>query len=316
MPDPTKCRMSAVSIWNPQTIARLLRIAHDCMRRMYTFSGSSSACEFLRRPTAIKLLRPELVDRDSLARFEREARLVSQLEHPNTIRVYDYGVTPEGLFYFVMEYIDGLTIDELIDLEGELSPAGTVFLLRQICYSLREAHHGEVVHRDLKPGNIMVCQRGGEFDVVKVLDFGLVKPIESTKSQQITSTDLVAGTPQYIPPERLSDPQTNDPRSDIYAVGGVACFMLTARHANEARNLAEILYEVVNTPPKRPSNHTTHPIPPALDELVHRCLSKDPDQRPALVEMILDELEAIEAPESWTQTQAEAWWTKIEHLRR
>ncbi len=272
--------------------------------------------ELLKRPTAVKLLKPEFVDRDSLARFEREARLVAQLEHFNTIRVYDYGVTPEGLLYFVMEYIDGLSLAELVELEGPLSPARTVFLLRQSCYSLREAHDAGLVHRDLKPGNIMVCQRGGESDVVKVLDFGLVKSVETTQSQEITSTNLVAGTPQYIPPERLSDPQTNDPRSDLYSLGAVAFFLLTGRDAIEGDSLAEVLHHVINTPPQRPSEYTSQQIPTALDELVYRCLSKDPDKRPRSAAEMIVILEELEASHPWSQSQAEAWWAEKDYLRK
>ncbi len=271
--------------------------------------------ELLKRPTAVKLLKPELVDRDSLARFEREACLVAQLEHFNTIRVYDYGVTAEGLLYFVMEYIDGFTLAELVALEGPLSPARTVFLLRQSCYSLREAHDAGLVHRDLKPGNIMVCQRSGDSDVVKVLDFGLVKSVATRKSQEITSTGLVAGTPQYIPPERLSDPQTNDPRSDLYSLGAVAFFLLTGRDAIEGDSLAEVLQHVINSPPERPSKHTSQQIPTALDDLVYHCLSKDLDHRPRSAADIIVILQELEASHPWSPSQAEVWWAEKGHLR-
>jgi tRNA A-37 threonylcarbamoyl transferase component Bud32 len=271
--------------------------------------------ELLRRPTAIKLLRPELVDRESLARFQREAQLVSQLENFNTIRVFDYGVTPAGVFYLVMEYIDGLSLGELIDLAGPLPTERTVFLLKQICYSLREAHDAGVVHRDLKPGNVMVCERGGSFDVIKVLDFGLVKPIQTTESQQITATHLIAGTPAYMAPERLSDSETNDPRSDIYALGAVAFFMLTGHDAFKGRNLAELLLHVANTPPQPPSAATDNEVPRALDDLVYRCLSKDPRERPASAAAMLDELQQIESPGIWSQQQAESWWSQADRLR-
>jgi tRNA A-37 threonylcarbamoyl transferase component Bud32 len=270
--------------------------------------------ELLRRPTAIKLLKPEFMDAASLARFEREARLVSQLEHFNTVRVFDYGVTPEGLFYLVMEYIDGWTLSELVELDGPLSPARTVFLLQQICYSLREAHGSGLVHRDLKPGNIMVCERGGQYDVAKTLDFGLVKPIDATGSQEITSTNLVAGTPHYIPPERLRDPDTNDPRSDLYSLGAVAYFLLTGQDAVQGSSIAEILFHIVNTPPPRASAHTDQQIPAALDDLIYSCMSKDPEIRPASAAEMIAALRKLEDSCPWTESQAEAWWTSKLHL--
>ncbi len=264
--------------------------------------------ELLKRPTAVKLLKPELIDQESIARFEREARLVSKLEHPNTIRVYDYGRTPEGLFYYVMEYIDGFSLSELVKLQSPLPPQRVTFLLNQICYSLREAHDAGLVHRDLKPGNIMACRHGGQFDVIKVLDFGLVKPIETPQSQQITSTHQVAGTPGYIAPERLNDAATNDPRSDIYAWGAVAYFLLTGNDYIQGDSLATILLQVIHAPPKRPSEQMEAEIPLELDDLVYRCLSKAPDDRPSSVQEIIDVLGAMELPQRWSPGDARLWW--------
>ncbi len=268
--------------------------------------------ELLKRPTAIKLLKPELADPDSVARFAREARLVSQLLHPNTINVYDYGTTPHGLFYYVMEYIDGLSLAELVDLETSLSPSRVVHLLRQVCCSLREAHDAGLVHRDLKPANIMVSERGGEFDVVTVLDFGLVKHVETTASQKITSTALVAGTPQYIAPERLQSPDTDDPRSDIYSFGTVAFFLLTGHDFVSGGSLAEILLQVVSLPPTRPSSRTKTKIPPLLDELVYDCLAKDPDDRPSNVTEIIAVLDDIDFASPWTRDTAKLWWMDVD----
>lgn len=162
----------------------------------------------------------------------------------------------------------------------------------------------------------MVCRRGGEFDLVKVLDFGLVKQIDASLSQQITTKNLVAGTPQYMAPERLSDPITNDPRSDLYSFGAVAFYLLTARDAVTSGNLGEILYQIVNTEPVRPSQYATQAIPKKLDELVLACLSKDPRARPASAREIIDVLKEIEATCPWSQREAEAWWAKTEHLRQ
>lgn len=264
--------------------------------------------ELLKQATAVKLLKPEFFDRESTARFEREAMLVSQLEHPNTIRVYDYGVTSDGLFYFVMEYINGQSLRELVRSDGAISPARTVFLLQQMCLSLREAHNAGLVHRDLKPDNIMVCRRAGDFDVIKVLDFGLVKPVKEATDMKITSANLVAGTPQYMAPERLSDPQRNDPRSDIYAIGAVAYFLLTGNDFLRGSNIADILLQVVNAPPLRPSANTSVSIPLELDELVYCCLAKSPDARPASVLDVIAVLERVQSSHPWTREDAAACW--------
>lgn len=264
--------------------------------------------ELLKRPTAVKLLKPEIVDRDGIARFEREAQLASQLEHFNTVRIFDYGVSDKQVFYLVMEYIDGLTLAQLISRQSAISPGRTVMILRQILFSLREAHQVGVVHRDLKPGNVMVCVRGGVSDVVKVLDFGLVKPIETTKSQEITEIAMVAGTPQYLAPERLSDPETNDPRSDLYAVGAIAFYLLTGRSAVQGHQIHEILYHLANVPPTRPSAVADQAIPPALDDLVLRCLAKGPNLRPESAQAILEELDQLTGVQQWTQADADAWW--------
>ncbi|MCS7465522.1 serine/threonine protein kinase [Stieleria sp. ICT_E10.1] len=270
--------------------------------------------ELLKRPTAIKLLKPQFSDSDSIARFQREARSVSQLEHFNTVRVLDYGVSEERIFYLVMEYIDGLTLSHLVELETAIEPSRAVFLLRQVLYSLREAHNAGLVHRDLKPGNVMICIRGGTSDVVKVLDFGLAKPIHTTTSQLITESHLVAGTPQYLAPERLHDLGTNDPRSDLFSFGAVAFFLLTGRNAVDGQSIAEILHQLANVPPSRPSEHTARSIPAALDDLVFRCLSKDPNDRPGSAQQLIDQLDGITDIPVWSESQADQWWAKYRQL--
>lgn len=264
--------------------------------------------DMLKRPTAIKFLKQDILDKDSIARFQREAQLASQLTHPNTIEVFDYGVTPEGIFYYVMEYIDGLSLDQLVGQYGPLPPARVAYILKQVCYSLREAHAMEMVHRDLKPQNIMLCHRGGEADVVKVLDFGLVRMVEPTESQKITVFALVAGTPLYIAPERLSDPEIADPRSDIYSLGGVAFFLLTGRDVFQGKTIAEILAQVMKTTPPRPSDYAASDIPPEIDQLVLDCLAKTPDDRPASITELLEKLEGIAALTTWQAADAERWW--------
>jgi tRNA A-37 threonylcarbamoyl transferase component Bud32 len=268
--------------------------------------------EFLKRPTAIKLLKPELVDKQSIARFEREASLASQLTHPNTIDIYDYGVTPEGVFFFVMEYIEGLSLAELVQQFGPVPPARVVYLLGQIADSLVEAHEKGMIHRDLKPQNIMICHRGGKADVVKVLDFGLVKQTQTSESQQLTGTAMLAGTPLYIAPERLRDPSSANPRTDIYSLGAITYFLLTGRDVFSGGSMADILYQVVNSQPPHPADLQAS-IPRELDQLVVDCLAKDPDRRPKSVSEIIQRLEAIDGLAAWNPEIAQRWWS--EHLQ-
>ncbi|MCA9119985.1 MAG: serine/threonine protein kinase [Planctomycetaceae bacterium] len=263
--------------------------------------------EFLKRPTAIKLLKPEIVDKQSIARFEREASLASQLTHPNTIDIYDYGVTPEGIFFFVMEYIEGLSLAELVQRYGPLSAARAVYLLLQITDSLSEAHAKGMIHRDLKPQNIMICHRGGKADVIKVLDFGLVKHTQSNESSQLTAPAMLAGTPLYIAPERLRDPTNATPQTDIYSLGAVMYFLLTGVDVFQGGSVADILYQVMNEEP--PHATLLNPdVPSDLDLLVSDCLAKNPSRRPDSAADLLRRLEAIKIRDPWTPILAQNWW--------
>ncbi|MCB1188769.1 serine/threonine protein kinase, partial [bacterium] len=180
-----------------------------------------------RRPTAVKLLDLDKVNDDSIQRFEREVQLTCQLNHPNTVAIYDYGRTPEGVFYYAMEYLDGLTLQSLVERYGPQPEARVIRILTQICGSLFEAHSLGLVHRDIKPANIMINRRGGETDIVKVLDFGLVKALDEGKQAGVTGGNMMTGTPLYMSPEAIQTPQLVDPRTDIYAVGAVGYFLLT-----------------------------------------------------------------------------------------
>jgi hypothetical protein len=262
----------------------------------------------LKRPTAVKLLNPDMVSPETLARFEREVQTTSQLTHPNTIEIYDYGHTPEGIFYYAMEYLPGVSLAQLIELEGTIPPARVIYIVKQICFSLKEAHDVGLIHRDIKPMNVILCRRGGQFDVAKVLDFGLVKDISSTKTPQVTAAQEITGTPAYIAPERLKDPQNIDTRSDLYSLGSVAFNLLTGRNVFEGSNAMEICYHVSKTPPPRPSDCVDFPIPDLLDQLVFDCLAKDPNDRPQGVRTIIDILESIEDAGHWGQQDAQVWW--------
>ena len=258
----------------------------------------------LKRPTAVKMLRPEQINSDSLARFEREVQMVSQLNNPNTIEVYDYGRTPDGIFYYAMEYIDGLTLSQLVRREGPIPPGRVVHIFKSVCTSLREAHAQGLVHRDIKPQNIMLCRRGGESDVVKVLDFGLVTHIDGD-TEKLTRTMGVIGTPLYIAPERLREPRNNDPRSDIYSLGAVMYNLLTGRELFADVSEIDVYHHVLNTVPPRVRDWIDT-IPVELDQLVADCLEKLPDHRPAGVGEILKRLETIHV--KWSFEEAEIWW--------
>ena len=261
----------------------------------------------LKRPTAVKFLKPEAVNPQTIARFEREVQLTSQLTHPNTIRVYDYGHTPEGIFYYAMEYLPGLNLAQLIEMEGNL-PAGRVtHILKQICFSLVEAHSIDLIHRDIKPLNVILCERGGRFDTVKVLDFGLVKDISGQNTEHTEAHELT-GTPAYVAPERLIDPQNIDARSDLYSVGSVGFNLLTGQDVFTGANAMEIGYHVMKKPAPRVSEKVNHQIPEKLDRLISDCLAKDPAARPQSAREVIDILESIEDVDRWEQEDAKRWW--------
>ncbi|HEV3006264.1 MAG TPA: serine/threonine-protein kinase [Pirellulales bacterium] len=261
----------------------------------------------LKRPTAVKLLKPGQATPMLLARFEREVQLASQLSHPNTIEIYDYGRTPEGTFFYAMEYLPGITLAQLVRLHGALPPARAVYLLKQVCRSLGEAHGLGLAHRDIKPQNIMVCQRGGDADVIKVLDFGLVKSTATDAGQELSRT-FVAGTPLYMAPERLLDPATTDLRSDLYSLGAVAFWLVVGQEVFTGDNVAAIFDHVLHTPSPSAAQRAEQPVPDELDRLISACLAKKPDDRPANVACVLETLETISHLERWGQREAQAWW--------
>jgi hypothetical protein len=261
----------------------------------------------LRRPTAVKVLDGEHADPDSVARFEREVQLTSQLTHPNTIQIFDYGRSADDLFYYAMEYLDGPTLDRLVQMEPELPVPRVVHILRQVCGSLREAHDQGLVHRDIKPQNIMLCCRGGLHDFAKVLDFGLVKSF-ATKGQTLTRPQFVGGTPAYMAPERLDDSERVDGRSDLYSLGAVAFYLLTGRPVFQGASAVEVLALALREKPPSPSTCGGRTLPVPLEELVVGCLAKSPDQRPSTIDQVLEVLDELAHAEPWTQQQAARWW--------
>jgi hypothetical protein len=262
----------------------------------------------LKRPTAVKVLKPQHSIPEMLARFEQEVQLSSQLTHPNTIEIYDYGRTPDGVFYYAMEYIDGLNLSQVVALAGPLPAARVVYLLRQICGSLREAHAVGLLHRDIKPQNIMLCCRGGEADVVKVLDFGLAKQLRVDDAPDITSASVLVGTPLYMSPERLLDRHAVDERSDVYSVGAVGFKLLTGEDVFSADNSRSLLAQILETPAPRPSERVAVAVPSELDDLILACLAKRADDRPTSAACLLEALDAMTEVGRWSQHQAFQWW--------
>ena len=262
----------------------------------------------LRRPTAVKLLRPESAGERSLARFEREVQLTSRLTHPNTIAIYDYGHTPDGVFYYAMEYLDGFTLEDLVSKDGR-QPAGRVIhILRQVCSSLVEAHGTGLIHRDVKPANIILCERGGIQDVVKVLDFGLVKDVETTESLDLSGDHSIMGSPLYMSPESIRAPEEVAARSDLYSLGAVGYYLLTGKELFESSNFVEICSHHLHTRPEPPSARIEAPIPKDLEDVILLCLEKDPAQRPQDAAALREALERCEDANGWTQEAATLWW--------
>ena len=263
--------------------------------------------EMLRRPTAIKLLAPQSAGEESLRRFEREAQLTARLTNPHTVSVYDFGRTPEGAFYYVMEYLDGFDLERLVRKEGPLPPGRVVHILRQVCEALAEAHGAGLVHRDIKPANILLSELGGISDFAKVLDFGLVKDVKGSDDVQLTREDVLAGTPQYLAPETIQGGMSSDPRSDLYALGAVAYYLLTGTPVFEGRPI-EVIQSHLQRSPEPPSARLGRPLPAKLESVVLDCLEKDPSRRPESAQALIDRLDACDDVLPWAIEEARRWW--------
>jgi eukaryotic-like serine/threonine-protein kinase len=269
----------------------------------------------LRRPTAIKLLAGD-VSETQLRRFEREVQLTALLTHPNTVSIYDFGHTPDGRFYYAMELIDGITLQELVDDYGAQPPGRVLHILLQACAALREAHGAGLVHRDIKPANIMLCKNGGLPDVVKILDFGLVKQLSRETDVALSTTNVLVGTPLYMSPEAIAAPDQMDTRSDLYALGAVAYFLLTGAPVFFARTIVEICSLHLHARPPPLAERTEQPIPPDLERAVLDCLAKDPTARPASARELAERLRTCAERSPWTESDADAWWQQAQDNRR
>jgi predicted Ser/Thr protein kinase len=266
----------------------------------------------LHRQTAIKMLDVDKVNDASIARFEREVQMTCQLNHPNTIAIYDYGRTPEGLFYYAMEYLDGINLQTLVEKYGPQPEGRVIHILSQVCGSLFEAHSLGLVHRDIKPANIMINRRGGETDVVKVLDFGLVKALDEAKQAGATAANSLTGTPLYMAPEAIQAPNTVDARSDLYAVGAVGYFLLAGNPVFDTSSLVELCQQHVETTPLPPSQKLGKPVSDELEHALLVCLEKSRNKRPSTARDLAQLLARCPTAGSWSIDDADAWWGRHE----
>ena len=261
----------------------------------------------LRRPAAIKLLLKERASEVDLARFEREVQLTSRLSHPNTVSIFDYGRSTDGAFYYVMEYLDGLDLQRLVDTHGPIEPARAIHILAQLSGALAEAHAIGLVHRDIKPANVILTERPDQPDVVKVVDFGLVKKFEGATDESSTRGAMV-GTPLYMAPESIAHPDTIDARSDLYAVGAVAYFLLTGHEVFHAGTVLEVCAKHMLEEPMPPSQKLGQPLPADLEAIVLRCLAKKRDDRPPSAASLRASLLSCADAAAFDPLAARAWW--------
>ena len=278
--------------------------------------------QLLARPAALKLIRTDTLTnrkerRKMLKRFQIEAQTTASLQSPNTVKVFDYGVTEDGAFYFVMELLNGLDLGAILKRFGPLEPERVVVLLKQACRSLMEAHDIGLIHRDIKPQNLFICRLGQDFDFLKILDFGIVQNRRRDDDSDILDESgvpnssgkfVVSGSPQTIAPEHLDKEMECDGRADLYSLACVAFYMLTRKNVFDGKGVRELLIQHLNDPPRRPSEEAGRHIPRELDDLILWCLAKNPDDRPASAEVLWHELDKIKFEHPWTQDRARQWW--------
>jgi eukaryotic-like serine/threonine-protein kinase len=265
----------------------------------------------LKRPCAIKLIRPDRSrDPGLLRRFEREVRATSRLTHPNIVEVYDFGLTPGGAFYYVMEFLPGLTLGELVDRHGPLPPGRVVYVVRQVCEALHEAHRAGLIHRDIKPGNVIVGRYGGRADVAKLLDFGLVRSLGDDRETHLTGEGQLLGTPDYISPEQAGGAAGAGPQSDLYSLGALTYYLITGWPPFVRATVAEAIVAHLREPPSPPSAQRPD-IPRDLEAVVLRCLAKDPAERFEDARRLDEALAGCSCAGEWDQERARSWWESI-----
>jgi serine/threonine-protein kinase len=262
----------------------------------------------LRRPTAVKLLPPAKVGHDQLLRFEKEVQHMSELTHPNTVAVYDYGRSPDGVFYYAMEYLGGgVDLENLVRKHGRQPAERVRQILMQVCGALQEAHDRGIVHRDIKPANIILCERGAMFDVAKVVDFGLVKEISPDGGG--ASTQIILGTPAYIAPESVTDPSTIGAPADLYSLGAVGYYLLAGRRVFEGAAVDLCIQHVTTAP--QPLSALGVELPAELEAIIMQCLAKKPVERPASAQELSELLRAVGTLPDWDEARASAWWSEF-----
>ena len=237
-------------------------------------------------------------------------QLTAQLTHPNTVAVFDYGRTPDGVFYYAMEYLEGINLEALVREFGPQDPGRVVHILRQVGGALAEAHGLGLVHRDIKPANIILCERGGVPDVAKVVDFGLVKDLEGASGAALTRATDITGTPMYLAPEAITDPERVDGRTDLYALGAVGYYLLAGTHVFEGGTLVEVCSHHLRTLPVAPSVRLGRPLPPDLESVLLSCLEKDPARRPQTADAVSTHLAMCVGVEEWGEGRAREWWVR------
>ena len=265
----------------------------------------------LARPAAIKLIRPQLAASPELVRrFEREAQAIAGLRSPHTVNLFDFGIAADGAFYYAMELLDGVDTERLVRRHGPQPAARVIHLWRQICHSLAEADARGLVHRDIKPANIFVCRYGEDDDFVKVLDFGIVKSLGERPDAQggLTRENSFPGSPQFMAPEQALGESGVDGRTDLYATGCVAYWLLTGQTVFEAGSVMGLLLRHANDPPQPPSGRTENPIPDELERVILECLAKDPADRPRSARILDQRLAELALRSPWKEDDARAWW--------
>ncbi|WP_197454215.1 serine/threonine-protein kinase [Stieleria varia] len=264
----------------------------------------------LKRDVAIKVLEYTEATERSLARFQREVRLTAQLQHPNTISIYDCGQTPEGTFFYVMELIDGISLQQLVDYYGRQPAERVIYLLIQVCDSIAEAHASGMVHRDIKPANILLASRAGQHDLIKVLDFGLAKQIDH-ETMQLTRAESLTGTPLYMSPESVRDASLASQQSDIYSIGSVGYMLLTALAPFAGDSSADICAKKLHEDPIPPAKRLAGDFPDDLVEILMQCLHRDPEKRPQSARELARRLSRCKNSPHWRQGDAALWWREV-----
>ncbi len=270
----------------------------------------------LTRPAAIKLIllseRAGGSAETTAARFAREAQATALLQSPHTVQVYDFGTAEDGRFFYVMELLNGLDLEEFVEKHGPMEPARVIHIARQLCHSLAEAHARGLVHRDVKPANVFLCRYGRDTDFVKVLDFGLVLAASATSSgypdPRLTDVGTAQGTPAYMAPETVTDPDNVGAGSDLYAVGCVLYWLLTGRLVFDRQTAMQAIVAHTTEAPIPPAKLSELPVPAALDALVMRLLEKSPRDRFASAGAVIEALDALAKTHPWSAQDSDAWW--------